>query len=120
MSIKLPEPIENYFRFTAEDKAEEAAACFALDAVIFDKGEDLEIAGREAISKWFVELAAKYQNTLEIFNSVEEEGEVVVTAFVSGNFPGSPAEFAYRFVVQDSLIKRLVIEFIGFVSQEST
>lgn len=117
MSIKLPESIENYFRFSAEGKAEEAAACFALDAVIFDKGEDLEIAGREAIGKWFVELDAKYKNTLEIFNSVEDEGEVAVTAFVSGNFPGSPAEFCYRFVLRDGLIERLAIEFVGFMSQ---
>jgi len=51
---------------------------------------------------------------LEVVGSVQEDGEVVVTALVSGSFPGSPAEFLYRFSVQDALIKRLVIEFTGF------
>lgn len=114
MNIKLPEPVANYFRYSAEAKAEEAAALFALDAIIFDKGEDLEVAGRDAISLWFTELAAKYKNTLEIVNAVEEEGEVVVTTLVSGNFAGSPAEFRYRFVLSDQLISLLVIEFVDF------
>jgi len=114
MSIKLPEPIENYFRYTAEEKLKEAAATFALEATIFDNGEDLEISGREAIHRWFVELAAKYKTTLEVVGLVEENGEFAVTTLVAGNFPGSPAEFVYRFTLRDGFIDRLTIDFIGF------
>lgn len=114
MNIKLPEPIEDYFRFRAEGKSEQAAASFARDAVIIDEGEDHEVVGRDAISQWFAEIADKYKTTLEVVGSVEEEGNVVVTTLVSGNFPGSPAEFLYRFSVRNALIERLVIEFTGF------
>jgi hypothetical protein len=114
MNINLPEPIENYFRYSAEENPKEAAAAFTPDATIFDKGEDLEVSGREAIYRWFTELTAKYKTTVEVVNLVEEEGEFVATTLVSGNFDGSPAEFVYRFVIRDGLIDRLVIDFIGF------
>lgn len=114
MSIKLPESIDNYFRHSADKNAKEAAAAFTPGATIFDQGEDLEISGREAIERWFVELAAQYQTTLEIVGVVEENGAFAVTTLVSGNFPGSPAEFVYRFTLLEGLIDRLVIEFVGF------
>lgn len=114
MPIKLPGPIESYFRCSAEEKPKEAAAAFALDATILDKGEDLEISGREAIRSWFVELAAKYKTNVELVSSAEEDGELAVTTLVSGNFDGSPAEFVYRFALRDGLIDRLVIDFVGF------
>lgn len=114
MNIKLPETIENYFRYSAEEKPKEAAAMFTADATILDNGEDLKVSGRESIHQWFIELAAKYQTTLEVVGLSEEEGEFVVATLVSGNFPGSPAEFAYRFALRDGLIDRLAIDFVGF------
>jgi len=114
MSIKLPQPIENYFRYSENGAIDEAAAAFDSEATVFDKGEDLEATGREAIHRWMTDYTSKYKTTLEVVDLVEESGEFVVTALVSGNFPGSPAEFVYRFILQDGLIDRLVIEFIGF------
>lgn len=114
MNIKLPETIENYFRHSADEAHAEAAALFASEAVVVDEGEETEIMGREAIHRWMIELAAKLTTTLEVTGYAEEKGQNVVTTLVSGNFPGSPAEFVYRFDLRDGQIERLVIEFAGF------
>lgn len=114
MSIKLPEPIENYFRHSQNEALEEAVATFTPEATLVDEGEDAKAVGREAIRDWMVDYTSKYKTTLEVVGMVEEGSEVVVTTLVSGNFPGSRAEFVYRFVLRDGLIDRLVIEFAGF------
>jgi hypothetical protein len=114
MSIKLPETIENYLRYTADGALKEAAAVFAPEATVSDEGEDTEVVGREAIYHWMTEYTSKYKTTLEVVGMVEEDGEVVLTTLVSGNFDGSPAEFVYRFTLRDGLIDRLVIEFVDF------
>jgi hypothetical protein len=114
MSIRLPEPIDSYFRYTASGDLKEAAATFAPEATIVDEGEDATVVGREPIHQWMLETAAKHATTLEVVGTDERDGEVVLAALVSGGFPGSPAEFRYRFVLGDGLIDRLVIEFVGF------
>ena len=38
-----------------------------------------------------------------------EAGNTIVTAQVSGNFPGSPAELHYQFAIVDGKIARLSI-----------
>jgi hypothetical protein len=110
----LPEPIENYFRHSANEAIEEAVATFTPEATLFDQGEDTKAVGREAIHNWMTDYMSKYKTTLEVVGMIEEVGKVVVTTLVSGNFPGSPAEFVYRFVLRDGLIDQLVIEFVGF------
>ncbi|RYG44906.1 nuclear transport factor 2 family protein [bacterium] len=114
MSIKLPEPIENYLRHSEGGDIEKAAATFAPEATVFDEGEDTEVVGREAIHHWMTEYTSKYKTTLEVVGLIEKDGEVVLTTLVSGNFPGSPAEFEYRFALHDGLISRLTIEFVAF------
>lgn len=114
MSIHLPEPIANYFRCKADENLTEAAGTFTPAAMVFDKGEDREVFGQEAIHRWFIEQAATVKTTVDVVSLREESGEFVVTTLVSGNFKGSPAEFEYRFTLRDGLIDRLIIEFVGF------
>lgn len=109
----LPEPIAIYFQAKANDRPNDTIECFAPDAVVIDEGEDLEIRGREAIQSWINGTIAAYKLTTEITDSAQEGNEIVVTALVSGDFPGSPAEFDYRFVLDGSLILRLVIPVSG-------
>lgn len=114
MNIKLPKTIETYFQQTTAEAPAEVARLFAPDAVLVDEGEDLEVVGRDAIHQWMIELAAKFKTSIELTAYEEIERQGVVTTLVSGNFPGSPAVFVYRFDIQGDLIHRLVIEFAGF------
>ncbi|MET0192010.1 MAG: nuclear transport factor 2 family protein [Hyphomicrobiaceae bacterium] len=107
MAIKLPTPIEIYF---ASGNATDAAAfeqCFAPDAVVRDEAKT--ITGLVAIKAWRSETKKKYRFTAEPVAIADRDGKVVVTAKVSGNFPGSPINLDHTFDVQGDRIVSLKI-----------
>ena len=65
--------------------------------------------GRAAIARWKAEATAQYQYTSEPL-SLETSGQnTVVTARLTGTFPGSPVTLRYRFTLRDDTIARLEI-----------
>lgn len=105
----LPKPVDEYFR---SKNARETAAvlfCFAPGAVVWDKGEDALFTGHDEIKEWLEKVVASYNLSVEPLEAKEDKGVVSVLAKVSGDFPGSPLEFHYRFTVEDDKIRRLDI-----------
>jgi len=109
MNITLPEPIATYFRTKGGADPDETLACFAPTATVVDAGEEMEMIGHDAIRKWMSGTVASYNLTTEVTRAVEEEGKTIVSALVSGDFPGSPIEFDYDFTLRDGKIERLEI-----------
>lgn len=107
--MKLPEPVANYFaadrRGTARGDA--VVQCFTEDAVVRDEGHTH--AGREAIRQWKAGASTKYQYTSEPFAVEEDDAKIVVTSRVEGNFPGSPVNLRYSFVLRGERIASLEI-----------
>lgn len=106
MSIELPKPIAAYF---AADRlgSEATARCFTEDATVID--EKRSHVGREAIARWKAQATTQYSYVCEPF-AIEHDGEhIVVTSRVTGNFPGSPVDLRYSFVLEGDLIARLEI-----------
>ncbi len=105
MTLPLPEPIARYF---AADSTEGAVAdCFTPDAVVVDERRTHE--GRDAIARWKAEASKQYQYVTEPF-AIDERGDmIVVTAHLTGNFPGSPVDLRYGFTLADGAIARLEI-----------
>ncbi|NMM42859.1 nuclear transport factor 2 family protein [Rhodospirillaceae bacterium KN72] len=106
MQTTLPDPISRYF---AADKSDGAAVaqCFTETGRVTDEKQTYR--GRDAIRKWREEATSQYTYTVEPF-SVRTDGEaVIVTGHVSGNFPGSPVDLKYRFVLADGEIDSLEI-----------
>lgn len=109
----FPPPVERYFAAKDSQDVEETLACFTEDATVWDNGEDLELKGIEKIRDWMSGTVAGYKLTSEV-KSGEAQGEVfVATVVVSGDFPGSPYEFAYRFKLQGAKIAELAIDPVG-------
>lgn len=106
MNDAFPEPILAYFRADREG-GEAAARCFAPEGVVRD--ENHEHVGRAAIQRWKEEAASKYNYTSEPLAFREEAGCIVVTARVTGDFPGSPIELTYRFLLAGDAIAALEI-----------
>jgi hypothetical protein len=107
MTIDLPVPISAYFA---------ARNVFDTDAVLdpFDdnaivKDEDSEYRGRAAIRAWIDETTRKYRATIEPKDANEAHGEIIVSALVSGNFPGSPVLLDHTFALTGEKISRLEI-----------
>ena len=108
MPPKLPDTLRRYFAAQNSHDAEAMADCFAPDAEVRDEGHTY--IGREAIRQWKVETITKYGISIEPLTATDQPGTLTVTARVAGNFPGSPADLTYDFVLDGSgLIRRLAI-----------
>jgi hypothetical protein len=105
---KLPDNLLRYFAAQNSHDAEGMTACFSPEAEVRDEAH--AYIGRDAIRRWKVETIAKYGISIEPLVATENEGTVTVIAKVTGNFPGSPADLTYDFVLDASgLIHRLAI-----------
>lgn len=106
MSITLPQPIAAYF---AADRAKSAsvADCFTENAIVKDEGKTH--VGREAIRQWKMQASSQYSYVSQPV-ALEKDGErSVVTSRVTGNFPGSPVDLRYKFLLENDKISHLEI-----------
>lgn len=107
MAIELPNPIADYFEADRQKGAEAIARCFAEDAVVRDEGHTY--TGRDAIRQWKADSSTKYTYTSEPVTIATERGRTVVTSHLAGDFPGSPVDLRYFFVLKDGKIAELEI-----------
>jgi hypothetical protein len=105
--VALPKPIEAYIVGSNAHDPDACAGCFADDAIVRDEGR--EMRGVAAVRDWMDAAIAKYRHTVEVLSSAKTDGGVMVTCRVSGNFPGSPVELRYAFVVAGEKITRLEV-----------
>lgn len=108
MDIKLPQPIEGYFRAANAHDSASLADCFTEDAVVHDEGEIYR--GLAAIKEWNETASKKYELTLEVVSAVQKAEETVVTAKAAGNFEGSPVAIDFYFQVKSRKITSLRCE----------
>jgi ketosteroid isomerase-like protein len=107
MTMKLPTAIAGYF---AADRDRDAAAIsrhFTDNAVVQDEGK--LHTGREAIQTWMSQSWKKYSATTEPFAIADQGLATVVTSRVEGDFPGSPVDLRFHFVLEDDLIAKLEV-----------
>jgi|SRR5262245_24840060 hypothetical protein len=106
MTLDLPGPIAAYFAADKDD-GEAVARCFTEAAIVKDEGRTYR--GRAAIRQWKEEVSTRYQYTSEPFACEERDGTVVVTSRLTGNFPGSPVNLRFGFVLEGDKIASLEI-----------
>ena len=67
-----------------------------------------EYRGAE-IKAWIDGAIAKYRAVAEVTDLAEAGEQIIASAQVSGNFPGSPARIRYKFTLRDGKIAALAI-----------
>ncbi len=107
MTPDLQPPLFNYFDAQNSRDISAMLACFADEAHVRDEGRDM--AGRAAIRTWMEETTRKYHPSVTPKSVAGDELQAIVTAQVSGTFPGSPVELHYHFTLAGRLITRLEI-----------
>lgn len=107
MLLDLDAPILTYFEATNAHQADTVAALFASDGLVHDEGADHR--GREAIREWAEGTYRKYGVALTPLGARNDSDATVVTAEVSGTFPGSPIQLPFRFVTDGQRIRKLRI-----------
>ena len=109
MTTILPEALTAFFRAKNYHDVNAMLETFTPDAVVHDEGESRELRGVEQIKAWLEGTVAAYKLSVEVTGAVEQEGEIVVTTLVSGDFPGSPIEFYYHTRLKDGKIAEMAI-----------
>lgn len=107
MKIQLPKILEKYIEASNEKDVKKFVSCFASSAIVHDEGELR--TGIDQISEWFLKTRSKYNFTTEALQCEESKDGVVLTAKVTGTFPGSPINLRYNFKMQSGLIEQLRI-----------
>ena len=107
MSIELPAPIAAYFSADKGGNAQAIAECFTQDAKVIDEGNTY--IGRDAIRQWMANASTQYTYTVEPFAIAQDGDSTVVTSHLVGNFPGSPVDLRYLFVLDGDEIAELEI-----------
>ena len=107
MSVQLPGPIERYVQVSNFGIAEAASECFAPDAIVRDEGQAYE--GVAAIENWMAAAKKKYDHTVAPLELAERDGQNVLKARLTGNFPGSPITVNFSFVLAGGKIRSLEI-----------
>lgn len=107
MTIKLPPPISRYFDTDKGKDADATARCFTGAAIVRD--ERNTYVGRDSIRRWKEQSSNKYAYSVEPFAITVEKGRTVVTARLTGDFPGSPTNLRYAFVLESDQIAKLEI-----------
>lgn len=104
--MDLPAPIAAYFRADRDD-GQAVAACFTEDATVIDEGRTH--VGRAAIRDWKTAASRKFTYTAEPFQITEQDGDMIVTAHLVGDFPGSPLDLRFFFAISGDKIASLEI-----------
>ena len=108
VAAELPDNLIRYFAAQNRHDAEGMTACFEPEAEVRDEGHTY--VGHDAIREWKRQTIAKYAIRIEPLEAQSNGDSLTVIARVTGNFPGSPANLTYDFVLGgDGLIQRLEI-----------
>ncbi len=83
------------------------ANCFSETAEMFDEGKSYK--GRVEIQSLLEETNEKYQSMMKPLEYTEDGTSSVLSAEVSGNFPGSPAVLQFHFTLKNNLIDYLKV-----------
>lgn len=107
MTIQLPDAIEAYFSADKKGNAQATAEGFTQDATVVDEGN--AYTGRDAIRRWMANASTQYTYTVEPFDIAKDGQRTIVTSHLVGNFPGSPVDLRYVFVLRGDKIAELEI-----------
>jgi ketosteroid isomerase-like protein len=107
MLMSLPAPIARYFDARNVFDIEAILASFAEEAIVEDENE--EHRGRVAIRAWIEETTRKYHATAEPREANTVGDTFVVSALVTGDFPGSPIVLDHACTLSSDAIVRLEI-----------
>ena len=107
MSIQLPPPIALYVQLANAGDTATLSACFAPNAIVRD--EDHTYEGLAAITAWKAVTTHKYHHTITPLAVAHQQGKTVLTAQLTGTFPGSPVSLYFDFVLEAGKILSLEI-----------
>lgn len=109
MNDTQADPVTRFFELDAVRDVEAIVALFAEDGTVVDERQTYR--GTAEIRAWQLGPASKYDYTTEVRGREEVEPQRhLVTARLTGNFPGGTVDLNWDFTLVGDRIDRLVIE----------
>lgn len=105
--MKLPELVARFVETQNAYDSEAYVACFTDTAIVHDEGRTH--TGKEEIQAWIEEANENYQTQVKPLNYEVTGLNGVLTAEVSGTFPGSPAVLQFHLGLKNDLIDSLKV-----------
>lgn len=105
MSNEMPAAVDAYFAAKTRNDVEGMLTAFIEDAAVED--EEQTMRGKDAIRNWIVETNSKYKYTVEVIQVTQSGVDTKVRCRLTGDFPGSPVDVDYKFVLRDGKIASL-------------
>lgn len=105
--MELPQSIAQFVETQNTFDSKAFTDCFTATAIVHDEGRTHN--GKEEIRQWIEHANEAYQSSMEPLNYEESGSNGVLTAKVSGTFPGSPIVLQFHFGLKDDLIDSLKV-----------
>lgn len=105
--MNLPKVISALVKAQNEFDSTAYANCFAETAIVHDEGK--VHTGRTEIEHWIGESNEKYRSTMKPLGFQENGTSGILSAEVSGTFPGSPLTLKFHFNIVDGFIQSLKV-----------
>ncbi len=105
--FQLPAAVAAYFAADQQDDSEAVARCFSAHGVVVDEAQ--VHVGHAAIASWKADASARYRYRCVPLRLDSTDHQHVVTGRLTGDFPGSPIDLRYAFIVDGHAITRLEI-----------
>ena len=106
--MKLPPLVTDFVKAKNSRDSSAVVACFAEDAVVQDEGR--EMRGLLAVKEWSDKSFERFQYDIAPTGISVTGEKTVLTATVTGNFPGSPVSLDFIFVIKGDRIAALSIQ----------
>lgn len=103
----LPKVITDLVKAQNNSDSVAYANCFTETAIVFDEGKTHK--GKAEIQHWIAEANEKYKTVMKPIGFEDRGKTNILTAEISGTFPGSPALLKYYLEIMDGLIQSLKI-----------
>ncbi len=103
--MKLPILIERFVATQNDQDSQAYTECFTDQAIVHDEGRTH--TGKEEIRLWIEDANERYQSKMKPLGYEASGSKGILTAEVSGTFPGSPIVLKFHLGLKDSLIDSL-------------
>ncbi|TFF37257.1 nuclear transport factor 2 family protein [Mucilaginibacter psychrotolerans] len=105
--MNLHKTIANLVAAQNNHDSQAYVACFSDAAIVHDEGKTHQ--GKAEIRQWIARSDHEYHTELKPLTFEETGAKSLLTAEVSGEFPGSPAVLRFHFQLEEGLISSLRI-----------
>ncbi len=105
--MEIPQVIERFIETQHTNDSKAFAECLIDTAIVHDEGKTHN--GKEEIQQWIQHSMDSYKSELKPLDYKESDSKAVLTAEVSGTFPGSPIMLKFNFTLKDGLINSLKV-----------